>query len=218
MIPNNMSLLAGFAAISLSVFACAQLPPQEDTSANINAEGLAPVAARRLDTAFVRPGVDFGAYQRLQPGNLELAYRTPDRSKQQFALNEEQKARFRQLLIDAFRNEFAANSDLEMVDARGPDVLTLNARVQDITARIPPTGGGAGRAAILLNALGEATLVLELRDSQSNEILARGIDTRATEGAAILQKDGPLTKWSEAEELCERWAKATRRALDALTQ
>ena len=210
-------LLLGLAVASMSFSGCAQMPQSKNTAV-VDYEGLAPVTSRRLDAAFIRPGVDFNVYKRLRPGNLELAYRTPNRSQQQFALTAEQKTRFRQLLIDAFKAEFTSKGTLEVVDAPGPDVLTLNVRVQDIVARIPPSGGGPGRAAILLDALGEATLVLEVRDSQSNEILARGVDTRATEGAAILQKSGPMTKWSEADALCQHWAKAARRALDSLTQ
>ncbi len=43
-------------------------------------------------------------------------------------------------------------------------------------------------------------------------------DTRTVEGAAILQKGGPLTRWSEVETLCERWASTVRKRIDTLVE
>ncbi|MEM1436836.1 MAG: DUF3313 family protein [Pseudomonadota bacterium] len=221
---NRPTVLMALIVFALTAIGCAQSSVQRTEQPTPAAappfafEGLEAVSSSELDAAFVRPGVDFGAYGQVLAGTLELAFRTPDRSQQQFALTEAQQARFRQLLVDAFTAEFKADGAPVLTNAPGPDVFVLNARVQDISAQVLPTASGPGRAAILLEAIGEATLVLELRDSQTNEILARGIDTRVTEGAAILQKSGPVTRWSEAEELCEHWAGATRRALRSLTQ
>ena len=180
-------------------------------------EGLQQVDARRMDAAFLRPGIDFGAYSSLRLEEVELAFRTPDRSKQQFPLTEEQKSKFRELLTQAFRAELEHSTQLSLVEELGPETLSLEVRVQDITATVPPRGGGAvGRASIALDAVGEATLVLELRDSQSEETLVRAIDTRAVEGIAIFQRGVPITSWSDVERLCERWATIARRGLDEL--
>lgn len=67
-----------------------------------------------------------------------------------------------------------------------------------------------------LRAVGEATLILELRDSQSEQILARGVDTRAVQGAALGQDGGMVTRWEDVEKLCARWASMARSHLDAL--
>lgn len=75
-----------------------------------------------------------------------------------------------------------------------------------------------GLGSFALEAIGEAMIVLELRDSQSEETLARAADTRTVEGVAIIQKGGPLTTWSEVETLCERWASTVRKRLDTLVE
>lgn len=226
MINSHSTVRIALAVLIFAAIGCAQSPTGPTSTAQVQSgvapamteDGLEAVATRKLDAAYVRPGINFSAYERLLPGTLELGFRTPDSSRKEIALTEAQQAQFRQLLIDAFMAEFSDADTLTLTEQPGPDVLTIDARVQDISAQVLPTGSGPGRAAILLDAVGEATLVLEVRDSQTGEILARGTDTRVTEGAAILQKGDPVTKWSEVGALCKHWAKATRRALLTLTR
>ena len=211
--------LIAVGSISVALCACAPLPTQPTGQVNVYYEGLEQVDSRGFDVAFVRPGTEFRAYTGLLVDEPELAFRTPDRTKQQFPLTKDQKNRFRDLLAQKFRTELAMSKQLKLVEEAGPDVLRLRVRVQDILASLPPRSiGNVGLAGFVLEAIGEATIVLELRDSQSEEILARAADTRAIEGAAILQKGGPLTSWSEVETLCERWASTVRKRLDRLVE
>lgn len=202
-------------ATALAVAACGPMPA--DVAGDLSYEGLERVDARRLDIAFVRPGVSFNSYDGLQLGEPELAFRTPERSERQFPLTPEQKARFRDLLATSFSKEFSDTEELQLRNESGPGVLVLNVRVQDIVATIPPRGiGMAGRASIALEAVGEATLVLELRDSETNEILARAVDARAVEGIAITIDGQPITRWEDVERLCAQWAIVARRGLETL--
>ncbi len=211
--------LIAVGTITVALRGCAPLPTQPVGQANVYYEGLEQVDARGIDTAYVRPGIDFRAYTGLLVEEPELAFRTPDRSKQQFPLTNAQKSRFRELLAQKFRIELAKSKRLRIVEEAGPDVLRLIIRVQDILASVPPRSiGNVGLAGFALEASGEATIVLELRDSQSEETLARAADTRAVEGAAILQKGGALTRWSDVETLCERWASTVRKRLDTLVE
>ena len=67
-----------------------------------------------------------------------------------------------------------------------------------------------------LRAVGEVTLVIELFDSQSGEILARGVDTKAIEGAAMAQDGGLVSRWEDVDKLSARWASTTRMRLESL--
>lgn len=187
--------------------------------AGLNYEGLASVYSRALAIAQVRPGVDFSAYSGVMLRAPELAFRTPDRAVREFPLSPAQKDRFRDVLAEAFAQEFRKLASLELVDEPGPDVLALRIRVQDITVTVQPRAlGGAGRAAALLEASGDATVVLELSDSQSNEILARGVDTQTVTGVAARQQgEGMRTNFEDAAEVSAKWASIARAGLDDLT-
>ena len=80
-----MSLIA-VGAITVALCGCAPLPTQPAGQAHVYYEGLEQVDARGVDIAFVRPGIEFRAYTGLLVEEPELAFRTPDRSKQQFPL------------------------------------------------------------------------------------------------------------------------------------
>ncbi|MGB5690074.1 MAG: DUF3313 family protein [Woeseiaceae bacterium] len=204
--------------IALLVSACAPQPTVPVAASTSNVDGLEQVSSRYFDTAFVRPGVDFSHYRELLVKDSELAFKTPDRSQRQFPLSAEQKDRFRQTLDAQFAAELANLDSLGLTDAVGPEVLTLQVRVQDILTTVPAQAtGGAGWGSLSLRALGEATLVIELHDSESGEILARVYDRRAVEGVAVAQKQAaPLTRWEDAEAICKQWASTVRQRLDAL--
>lgn len=187
------------------------------TPAAASFDGLERVNARRFDAAWIRSGTDFSGYKRILIAEPELAFRTPNRAERQFPLSAEQKSRFAVLLRDSLNTEISDQDVLKITDAEGPDTLRLSVRVQDIVTSISPHGASAGgRSSLALAALGEATLVLELLDSESGEILARAVDTRVSEGVAIFTEDGPLTRWEDVEKVCEKWGANARRGLERL--
>jgi len=212
----NIKMILIPIALSSLLSACAPQPTLPVDVAATNIDGLQEVQSTYFSAAFVRPGVDFGNYQQLLISESELAFRTPDRAKQQFPLRQEQKDNFRQLLDGRFKDALGDSATLQLADSAGPNVLKLQVRVQDIIASVPPRSV-SGVSDIALHAVGEATLVIELSDSESAEVLARVYDRRALEGTAIAQRQGaPITMWKEVEALCEHWASTVRARLDVV--
>ena len=200
-----------------SASACGPQPTQPKPTGEINIEGLQQVRARNFEAAFVRPGVTFANYGKLMVDELELAFRTPDREQNQFPLGEDQKTRFRAAMATVFGEELGKLKSVEVVTEPGPDVLGLHVRVQDIVARAPGRRVGAGgRAGFALETVGEMTLVLELRDSESDEVLMRVFDRQAVEGAAMVSGDSVVSTWEGVERLVRRWASRAREGLENL--
>ncbi|MEO1204202.1 MAG: DUF3313 domain-containing protein, partial [Pseudomonadota bacterium] len=65
---------------------------------------------------------------------------------------------------------------------------------------------------------GEATLVLELRDSLSGETIYRAVDRRRAETAngMQMQRSNSVTTWVEVRRLARRWAVRLREGLDSV--
>lgn len=213
-----------FALIVLvtSLSGCETAPVSDSPAkaVEINYEGLATVTSRTFELVQVRPGVDFGAYSRLLLGVPQLSYRTPDRAAREVALTEEQKDGFRDALVAAFDDEFAGFDALQLTTEPGADTLALDVRVRDIVASVAaqPVGRG-GRAAAMLEASGGAVIVIELRDSRSNEILARGVDSGSTGGAAIRTADaGVKTRFQSGDKIVSEWARKARSGVENLLQ
>jgi hypothetical protein len=215
---RNSSIRLGVLVLVAAVASgCGPQPTQPKPIGEVNIEGLQEVPARNFEVAFVRPGVTFADYKKLMVDELELAFRTPDREQNQFPLGEDQKTRFRAGMATAFGEELGMLQNVEVVTEPGPDVLALRVRVQDIVARAPGRRVGAGgRAGFALETVGEMTLVLELRDSESNEVLVRVFDRRAVEGAAMLSGDSVVSTWEGVDRVVARWASRAREGLDRL--
>ena len=200
-----------------AVVGCAPQPTRPLDKTSFDFEGLEQIPTRNFTAGFGRPDTDFTNYAGVIVNDVQLAFRTPDRSQNQFPLNTENKDRFSAFLKDQFIAEFADLQNIRLVDTPGPTVIDLHVRVQDILATIPGQRVGAiGRATFALEAIGEVTLVIELRDSESEEVLVRVFDQQALEGVAMFQDDRPVARWPDIEQLCRQWARRVREGLDVL--
>ena len=205
-------------AASLAIAGC-ESQPVVSTSAELDSEGLQTVSSRRFAKAQIRPGVDFTRFNAVHVLEPELQFREPDRSKQEFPLTDEQKSRFRDVLYASFEDEFKDNSSIKFVDHTGKDVLGLTIRVLDIGAVVPGTAvGRVGRGGFALDATANVTFVLEVSDSKTGELLARGVETRSVQGVAMQSEGEMLTRWEDVDVLCDRWALASRTGLEALLE
>jgi len=203
--------------VAAAASGCGPQPTQPTPIGEVDIEGLQQVPARNFEAAFVRPGVTFTDYTKLKVEELELAFRTPDREQNQFPLGEDQKTRFRAAMATAFGEELGKLKSVEVVTEPGPEVIALHVRVQDIVARAPGRRvGGGGRAGFALETVGEMTLVLELRDAQSDEVLVRVFDRQAVAGAAMVSVDSVVSTWDGVERLVGRWASQSREGLERL--
>jgi len=187
---------------------------QTGPDAEITYDGLHRVDKSVVDAAWVKPDLDLRPYKKLLIANAGVAYRKLDpvsdfraSSATQFPVQEENKARFEQILKEEFSGELEKLQRYEIVTKPGPDVLLLVGAVIDVLSRVPPNVDSAhfGRGGVYLTSVGEATLVIELRDSQSGEVLARAADRRAAESAFAFEVN-TVTAWSEVRRLAQSWA------------
>ena len=203
--------------LTVATSGCGPQPTQPKPGGAVDIEGLQPLTARNFEAAYARPGVTFADYSKLMVEELELAFRTPDREQNQFPLGEDQKTRFRAGMATAFGEELGKLEAVDVVTEPGPDVLALRVRVQDIVARAPGRRvGGGGRAGFALETVGEMTLVLELKDSQSDEVLVRVFDRQAAEGAAMVSGEGVVSTWEGVDRIVAAWAARAREGLERL--
>lgn len=182
--------------------------------AEVTHDGLHRVAKSVLDAAWVKPDLDLTGYTKLLIANAGIAYRKLDpvsdfqaRSESEFPVQQENKARFEQILKEEFTEELEKVERYEIVTAPGPDVLLLVGGVIDVVSSVPPDLESAkyGRGGVYLDSVGSAVLVVELRDSMSGEVLARAADGRAAESPFAFEANS-VTVWSEVRRLARYWA------------
>lgn len=217
-----------FLMFSMPVFAalavgCSTATPtiQEGPDAEVSFDGLHKVDNSGAGMAWARPDFDISGYTKIWLVGAGIEYRqVKDRGRMAmhsgsgpYFIDDKSRAKFEKNVTDVFAEEMATTKRFELVDGPGPDVLMVRGGLLDVISYVPPET--IGLSEVYLRSVGEATLVLELRDSETGTILARSIERRAAENAGgSLQFSNTVTNSAEARRLIRRWAVQLREALD----
>ena len=200
---------------------------QSGPEAELSYDGLHKVDNSQADMAWARPDIDLSGYTKIMPvgGGIEYAQAdnkgrtTRDRNKGgPYFIDDKARGQFETLVADVFAEELGKLENFTIVDEPGPDVLMVAGGLLNVMSFVPPDPNMT-RSVIFVSAVGEATLVLELRDSESGTILARSIDTRAAETIGdTFTRSNSVTNSSEARRLIRFWARRLVEGLDGFTQ
>jgi hypothetical protein len=229
------SLTLAICALAVLAAACGSSgPPRidyEEGDAATTADGLRRVRSYRVGAAFVRPGASLESYRRIKLADVTVSYKRPPRvesdraleqhagSRGNYALSERNMQRLEDEFQKVFEDELRKSEVFEVVDEAGPDVLLVAGHIVDLVVEAPGEGS-AGRDRVWVKQSGEMTLVLDVRDSQSNAALARMADRRAVQagGGNTPYRSDAVSNTSAVRTLFRRWARQLREALDGLHQ
>jgi hypothetical protein len=115
---------------------------------------------------------------------------------------------FEQIFTDAYRE-----AGWQVVSEAGPDVLRLRTGVVNLYI-VAPEQMTAGRTRTYSAEAGEATLVIEARDSLSGALLGRAIDVRTVGDLGGIRTQ--VSNRADFELVFRQWARASVRGLEAL--
>jgi len=224
----KIAILPWVAVLSV---ACSTTPPSIDTSegAEVSFDGLHKILNSKADAAWALPGMDLSGYTKIKLVGAGIEYR-PGGEKGRtmyarsgsgpFEVTEAQKERFQKAVVESFRDELAKSKRFELVEESGPDVLLITGALLDVVSYVPSDDTTA-RVDVYLSNVGDATLVLEIRDSITNAIFARVIDRRAAEeisGGVGMMPSSRASNTSDVKRMIRRWARALREALEAAAE
>jgi hypothetical protein len=207
--------------VSMLLFACttprSPTPRAIETGpdAEITFDGLHRLDGRtRFQRVWIKPGLQLAGYSKLLPIDAGVHYRRPPRSiRGEFPLSETQRERIRQGLRDAAEAELTAGDRWQFVTEAGPDVLVVRAAIIDLVVTAPPQPR-AGRDRSFTASLGQATLIVEIFDSESLEILARIADRREIDRDTGTWRNDSINNRAAASRLFRDWARRLRDGLD----
>jgi len=155
-----------------------------------------------VEYAYINQEADFSKYTRLMSGGLEIYYPEGEETPDPADLD-----RIRGYFRDAFAA--AIGDAYEIVTEPGPDVLKVSAQIVDM--KISPGGAvfeATGRLRDVV-AHGELTLLMEMSDSVTGQVLARAGDKSSDISA---EKDDAT--WDDVQRAAEYWAGLFRNWLD----
>jgi hypothetical protein len=210
------AMIAAAAGVLLATVANASPRIQTGPGAEITEDGLHRIDGGTLARAWARPGLDLGGYSKILLLPAEMTFREVKdpglrHDASEFPIDEKQREKLRSTIHDVFVAELGKSKRFALTDQAGPGVLEIRGAIVDVVSHVPKEP--IGRSAIFVKSLGEATLVVELRDSQTHQVLARAMDRRAAE-QAFPTRANSVTTLADVHNAAERWANLLRRRLD----
>lgn len=211
------ALMLGSAAVGTTMAAAAE--PVWDSLVEVN--------SRRMGSAFLLPGADFRPYDSVMLDEPEVSFRNNwlrdvnrnTRGGRRVSQSDAERilATTATNTTDIFTAEFE-RAGFKIAKTAGPNVLRIRTGVVDLFVNAPDVPS-AGRSTSFTTNAGEATLVMEARDSQTNALLGRVIDrrqTRGTGGMNNMSQSNRVTNTSEFRALARRWAQISASKLNDL--
>ena len=210
--------LAPFIVVAtLGTAAAADLPESWD--------GLVEVKPKKMDAAYLMPGADFRPYARVMIDPTQVAFRkdwmksvNQDRRELSRSITQEDADRILAAARSNFDDIFAeafTKVGYPVVTAPGPDVLRVSTAVLNLYVNAPDLPS-PGRSVSFTTEAGEATLVIEVRDSQTGALMGRVLDRRETRGTAGMQMSTSVSNVSEFRALFKQWAGITVKGMEEL--
>jgi len=193
--------------------ATAAEPPQEW-------DGLQLTSSKRVTRLYLRPGASLKGYKHVRLAPLQVAFDknwNPNASRVGTnRLTAEDFERIKKALADEFAKVWARDlgeAGYDVVTAAAEDVLDVTPFIVDLYIAAPdkPT---AGRSRTYTADPGRMTLVAELRDSETGQILARAIDAQSKSWTTF-QIASSVSNMSAASQIISRWAS---QLVDALNE
>jgi len=212
-----------FAGVLLACYAVgsgAQPPLATGDDADVSEDGLHRVDTSVMAGAWVRPDLDLSKYTKVYFLGTGVLFREIsgvtggvgsrlDRSE--FPVTPETQLEFRRVFRETLLEDLGGMDRFELTTTPGRDVLIAQGFLVDVVSHIPPRS--VGDRATSLRRTWEATIVLELRDSMSHDMLARTVERERPDG--YIDAEDVMR---ETRLLLRRWCRLLTQRMEELAE
>ena len=189
-------------------------------------DGLELTKKKGLDLVYIRPNVEFKAYKDVMIDKLEVAFDKnwdPNRSVKGTAgrLSTEDMQRIKDDMAKEFQKVFVeelGKGGYAVVEKMGDDTLRVTPGLANVYINAPDTSMSTpGRTTTYTTqGAGRMTLVMELRDAPTGQLLARVLDTKAGSDTGWAQVTNSVTNSADFRRAVRSWAQRLVKGLDKL--
>jgi hypothetical protein len=185
-------------------------------------DGLVQRKSKGIDAVYVRPDVDFSVYRNVVLDPVVIAFDKnwkPNRAgSPSLRLSTSDIEKIREKMASGFQSIFAeelAAGGYAIVPKPLDDTLRVSAGLADVYITAPDTAS-AGRTRTYTQSAGRMTLVMELRDGPTGQLLARVVDRHADD-SSIAQLSTSASNTAEFNRTVKGWAQRLVKGLDSVT-
>jgi Protein of unknown function (DUF3313) len=212
-------------AASLSLAGVMSTVPMLSAAAQPPAEwdGLTRMPDKGGDHVYLLRQADFSGYTHVRVAPVQVSFDEnwqPNRGSRsvQRTLSNDDMERLREGLADEFHKTFEEQLTRAgyMISAEdGDHVLDVAPAIVNLYITAPNTQQTPGRSRTYVSNTGRMTLILELRDSVSGQLVGRVVDTQSGRRSGRgFNLASPVTNLADARSAITSWGRATVEAID----
>lgn len=227
----NRMILALITAALVASTTMAGASPQTDTPTNKRAaaaqwseDGLQQIKVKGLDLVYSRPGASLSVYKKVLINPVSVAFRREQELSPAILIGTRIPGRIRPEDTQRIKDDLAqivreevlrelGKGGYQLVDTAGEDVLELNLRVAELYLNAPnlPT---ADFIRTYTRSFGEMTLLAELRDATTGDVVMRILDRSIGRDFGEFRRTTRVENAVDLRIAANAWARALRRELD----
>jgi hypothetical protein len=218
MIRNRLlGQLAGLLPLFLAATVLAQQPKNLEEA--MSYDGLQKIDIKGIDMAYALPGATLSGYSKVMIDPIGVRFHknwkpTVTGSTRKLSSSEQQRIRddVAKVVYDSFVEELKKGG-FSVVREPGPDVLRVQVAIINLYITAPDVMT-PGRTRVYMVSAGEMTLLAELADSETGEIIARVLDRYQARTTGNFRLSSSVSNATEARSAASSWAKILRGELD----
>jgi hypothetical protein len=182
-----------------------------DAQPAVSPEGLKLVPSAKVQVLYLRDGADFSGYDKFAMLECYVAFvknwKKVENDESPFRVHDDDMVRIKADLAKEFQTVFVRELTAKgesQVTAVGKGVLILRPSLVNLDVVAPDTMNSPMNTSA--ESAGQATLLLEVFDSISSQLLARIIDTQSAGVSTFRIDHNGQTNRADAEKLLTKWA------------
>ena len=186
-------------------------------------DGLVLRPSKGLDAVYLRPGINFKAYGNIVLQPVQVTFDKdwdPNSSERDVSrrlseqdihkIKDEMAAEFRRIFIEELQS-----GGYPIVDRAGADSLLTTASLTDVYINAPDTLA-PGRSRTYTMESGRMTLVMDLHDGATGQLIGRIVDREIGDNFGRLEVTNIVTNSADFRRAVADWAERLRKGLDLL--
>jgi hypothetical protein len=188
----------------------------------VSIEGLNLVEKDRRGEIYAEAGVDWTEYTQIKLERATVSFRKNWQRDQNrydpFKVRDQDveniKTKLSELFDQVFTEELSEKGGYTMTESIGSDVMILVPRIVDLDIAAPDTRNNPGITRTYTDQAGRMTLILEIYDSQSGDMIAKASNRQDAPRYGYVRWTNSVTNTAEARQMLKRWAKMLIERLD----
>jgi hypothetical protein len=209
-LPHAWRVFVSLAFLLLPILGHAQ--EDEEGDANETYDGLVVVEGSRAYAAFIDPKADFSVFKRVAILDPQVAFRSNWRRDVNRGRSRNVRPsdveRIKEDVARLFREVFVEQLEAagyEVVNYGDEDVVVLRPAILELEITAPDLRGANNSRTYAINR-SEATVLLELLDSVSGDIIGRAVDRRGSRGGSLNISGNRMANRTDARREFRVWA------------